>query len=390
MASVDENIVDWRRAYQALDPLTPVSPGSAAYCAPPEHPLGRLAATLRLNDRPGLYLVSGHIGTGKSTELLRLVQELEGTHRCFLEQTDADLWHGTTGDEAFLNILTLALKFLGTRKEWRAIQRGQELGTQLRELAAVSLIGTSVGLPDIGPSQSTSRRLEQAASMAEKVRNGSVEPLIVLDGFDKVALADLERLFIAVARWGYMPVSVVLTVPLSFLFTPMFASYSHLFAGTAVVPAIRIVDKSGAQDPGGVEWMGSVLARRVSAELIDHDATELLIRQTGGILRDFLRVARESTLMAHMKKASRVTFEYAEDAVHDFSLSMSRAVSPDNIRLLYAVHQAGRVIGDASFLQLIDSGHIIEYRNGSNWYAVHPLLKEAVESLGAVYEARAS
>lgn len=391
MASVNEKTVDWRHAYQALDPLTPVSPDFAEYCAPPEHPLGRLAATLRLNDRPGLYLVSGHIGTGKSTELLRLVKELEGTHECFLEQTDADLWRGTTDDEAFLNILTLALKFLGTRKEWRAIRRWQELGTQLRELAAASLeAGTPVGIPDIGPSQSTSRRLEQAVSMAEKVRNRSVEPLIVLDGFDKVALPDLERLFIAVARWGYMPVSVVLTVPLSFLFTPMFASYSHLFAGTAVVPAIRVVDKNGAQDPEGVKWMGSVLARRVSAELIDHDATELLIRQTGGILRDFLRVARESTLMAHMKKASRVTFEYAEDAVHDFSLSMSRAVSPDNIRLLYAVHQAGRVIGDASFLQLIDSGHIIEYRNGSNWYAVHPLLKETVESLGAIYEARAS
>ncbi len=36
------------------------------------------------------------------------------------------------------------------------------------------------------------------------------------------------------------------------------------------------------------------------------------------------------------------------------------------------------VVGHSTFLELIDGGQIVEYRNGSNWYAVHPLLRDIV------------
>ncbi len=394
MSLVGDQTVNWRRVYQALDPLAPIQPGSEAYCERPERPLSRLVATLRLSKRPSLYLVSGHIGTGKSTELFRLADELSDTHRCFLEQVDADLLRGTADDEVFVNMLGLALEALEAGEDWKKLKRRKELAARWRKLLMTSIKVSGPGLK-IRPrtlelSESMSRLLEQSAKMAEKVRARWGEPLVVLDGFDKVGLADLERLFAAVSSWDFLPVSVVLTVPLSFLFTPLFARSQSLFARTAVVPAIRVLRSDGKADAEHFEWMRFLLHRRIAGDLVDHDAAEYLVAQTGGILRDFLRVARESVLTAHMKKGDRVTRGYVEDAVQDFSLSMSRAVSPDDLRLLYSVLRAGRVIGDASFLQMIDSGHIIEYRNGANWYAVHPLLHEAVEALGPALEARAS
>ncbi|MCP4654484.1 MAG: hypothetical protein GY856_03585 [bacterium] len=328
------------------------------YCQRPEAPLDRLAATLRLREQPGLYLVSGHIGTGKSTELLQLVKSLSDTHSCSIKQVDAKLWRGSTDEKTLITLLELALAGLG-------------VSVRTNEDSA---------LPD----------LERLRVQAHFVRRNSCEPLVVLDGFDKVELADLERVLTSVFSWSALPVSVVLTVPLSFLFTPMFARSQSQFAGTAVVPAIRVRQQDGDTDPAGVEWMRSMLSRRGVGELFDSDATEHLIVQTGGILRDFLRVARESVLTAHMKHQERVTLEYATDVIQDFSLNMSRTVSSENLRLLHAVHRAGRAIGDSSFLQMIDSGQIIEYRNGANWYAVHPLLREAIQALGTALESQPS
>lgn len=333
-----------------------------------------------MREQSGLYLVSGHVGTGKSTELFRLVDHLSDTHRCFLEQVDADLWRGSAAETAFLNLLILALEALGTNTDWREVWGRGAFAGKIRKLTR-GLVGSK---PKLAPAESTDNTalLEQLEKTWEKVQAQSLKPLIVLDGFDKVGLADLEQLFTSVFSWGALPVSVVLTVPISFMFTPMFVRSESQFASTAVVPPIRVSDRGGRADPAGVEWMHSVFARRGVAELFDTDATDHLIVQTGGILRDFLRVARESVLTAHMNNKERVTREYATNAVQDFSVNLSRAVSPDDLRLLYAVHKAGRVIGDRTFLQMIDSGHVIEYRNGANWYALHPLLRRAVEALG--------
>ncbi len=368
--------IDWQSAYQDLDPLEPIPLGSEAYCQRPEPPLERLAATLRLTRQPSLYLVSGHIGSGKSTELFRLVESLSGTHRCFLEQVDADLRRGAVDDEAFIGLLKLATG---------ALRDGAQSGELKLTKAKVTDAGTkitSAGIMSPQSQETSSASLEDVVADTNQVRSQwDEEPLVVLDGFDKVNLAELERLFVAVSSWGALPVSVVLTVPLSFLFTPLYARSQSLFASTAVVPAIRLRHRNGSVDPKGAKWMRSILRQRGVGELFTPEAADHLITQTGGILRDLLRVARESVLTAHLRQAKRVVLEYAQDAVKDFSLSVSRAVSPEDLRLLCAVHRAGRVIGNSSFLEMIDSGQIIEYRNGSNWYAIHPLLEDAVVAL---------
>lgn len=380
--------VDWQHAYQILDPQEPIPPAADDwYCERPEPPLERLIAALRLRRHPGLYLVSGHVGTGKTTELLRLVESVSDTHQCFLDQVELDLWRGSADENAFLAVLTVALKALAAGRDWKEVRRRRESAATIRELS-VGMLGVKARVV-AGQTPENANLFEQLVKTAERVRLQRREPLIVLDGFDKIALADLERLLTSVFLWSALPVSVVLTVPLSFLFTPMFARSQDHFASTAVVPAIRVTQQNGESVPAGHQWMRSLLSRRGVGELFAPDALDQLISQTGGIIRDFLRVARESVLTAHIKNGQRVTREYAADAVTDFSLSMSRAVSPHHLRLLYAVHRTGQVIGDTSFLELIGSGQIIEYRNGSNWYAVHPLLREAVQALGRVLESEA-
>lgn len=65
-----------KEAYRALDPAHPLGPAAAAYVARPDNPVSRIITELQLTDTPRQYLLTGHRGTGKTTELSRVSQAL--------------------------------------------------------------------------------------------------------------------------------------------------------------------------------------------------------------------------------------------------------------------------------------------------------------------------
>ena len=384
---------DWGSVFSALDPLSPLPHDSAVYCERPERPLARLEATVQFTKEPRLYLVSGHIGSGKSTELNQFVERISRSHECLLEQVDLYLEHDSPDELDLLLLTGMSLAALNEGMGWkqgfslRHLLSSRTYGTPDSPYSSWITLGLSGNRRDARDHLRESVRqrrvelFEHLSSIAARIRARSREPLLVFDGFDKVGLKRLERLFESALAWGYFPASVVLTVPLSFLFSPTFARTQALFGGTAIVPAVQVEGRDRSPGREGIEWMRNVLKVREVEQYFDTTASDYLITRTGGILRDFLRVSRESVLNAHVKTLDRVTLEHATHAAREFANDMLRAVHQDHLRLLYAVHQTGQAIGDPSFLQMIDSGQIIEYREDSSWYVVHPLLRDAVEGL---------
>lgn len=200
---------------------------------------------------------------------------------------------------------------------------------------------------------------------------------MLLDGLDKLSLNEIERTLVQLLAWD-LPLTLVTTAPLSYLFTPAFSRREGSFAGVHVVPALPVVGRDFDANPAALAWFEQVLVSRGVRDLFDTDAVDLIALQTAGILRDFIRSCREAVLTALVQRRERVDAELARIALDEFALRMSRPVSGDDLRVLNVVAETGRVVGHSTFLALIDGGQIVEYRNGSNWYAVHPLLRDIV------------
>jgi hypothetical protein len=377
------------RAYRRLDPYQVLAPQAAAYVPRPEPPLAKLVARLRLDSHPGLYVVSGHIGAGKSTELQGLDAQLGVSHHCMLETVDAEIVGDRLDEETFVALLAVAIQAHLENKDIRELLLRARLRPLNDKLNIADMFDgvfnkvmgiPSTPKPQLSRSEMISVALTELRERVVRAERGQREPIVILDGLDKLALADLERLIpwlLSIA----LPVKVIITVPLSFLFTPMYARHESQIAETAVVPAIRTMQRDGHFEETGIAWMEDILARRGVSELFVPEATRLIVEGTGGILRDFVRVARESVLNAFVDSSDRVHFRHAHNAIQDFAVRLARSINDSDLRLLAAVKRSGRVIGQASFLRLIDSGHIIEYRNGASWYAAHPLIDPAIQAL---------
>lgn len=339
-------------AYRALDPQEVLTPRAAAYTARPVAPLATLATQLRLASREGTHLVSGHIGSGKTTELLRLAADLGPDAKAHFVALDAI---SPTGDLSSIEI-------------------GRALLRAIEPTLDRSPFGPLRGFDSLFVGQDQEDEQRVVKTIRDWAARGTI---VLLDGLDKLSLRELEPTLARMLAWN-LPLSLVATVPLSYLFTPSFSRREGTFAGVHVVPALPVVRRNMEANTNALAWFENVLVTRGVRELFDGVAVKLLATKTAGIIRDFVRSCREAVLAALVQGRSRVDLEMAETALAEFALRITRPLGGDDLRVLNVVAETGRVVGHSTFLALIDGGQIVEYRNGSNWYAVHPLLRDIV------------
>jgi hypothetical protein len=346
-------------------------------------PLTTLATQLRLDGRRsdgrgGTHLVSGHIGSGKTTELRRLEAELGGFGVRFvpLDSTSPD---GSLSTREIATALMVAaasmVEGVGYEKlDVSSAFRASFRGAQRHSLMAMKARAGSSPEPFVPEDE----LLKAARNSLEHLQSESgTMPIILLDGLDKLSLSEIEPTLARMLTWN-LPLTLVATVPLSYLFTPSFSRREGALAGVHVVPALPVVRRDMRPDPDAYDWFKTALASRGVEASFDQDAICLITEMTAGIVRDFVRSCREAVLTALVQGRERVDLAMAKIALDEFALRMTRPVSGDDLRVLNVVAETGRVVGHSTFLALIDGGQIVEYRDGSNWYAVHPLLRDIV------------
>jgi Cdc6-like AAA superfamily ATPase len=83
--------MDLKEAYRSLDPARPLEPDSTFYVARPGNPVSSIITELRLTDMPRRYLLTGHRGAGKTTELHRIAHELSDEYEIETISAEGDL-----------------------------------------------------------------------------------------------------------------------------------------------------------------------------------------------------------------------------------------------------------------------------------------------------------
>jgi hypothetical protein len=334
-------------------------------------------------------LVSGHIGSGKTTELLRLEAQTEAAAPARFMALDALSPDGQLSTTEIATALLVALRSMIAGVSIAEAAKSDtfqkvlsRISSALASAVALSVGTGSFGVPSLGSSldtEQTEQQLVEAVRAAADEVTAQTEspPIVFLDGLDKLSLSEIEPTLARLLTWQ-LPLSFVATVPLSYLFTSSFSRREAEFAGIHVVPALPVRTREGQLNDAALAWFEQVLQSRGVHELFDYSALIQIATMTAGIIRDFVRSCRDAVLAALVQKRERVDIEMAQIALDDFALRMTRPVSGEDLRLLEVVAKTGRVVGHPTFLALIDGGQIVEYRNGSNWYAVHPLLEGVV------------
>ena len=411
-----------------------LEPGDPVYVAQVNHSgvadaIEEIATEIDWQDGGGVCLFTGQRGTGKSTELKRLKLRLEdlgavvfyvdlsefmlltkeveisdflvSVAGAMSEQLEAR-YGGSPGDNSYWNRLTA---FLQTKVEFKelglklpgfdikaALKSDPDFKARVQQAArghVAQLVKDAHGF--LGESVNYVRQQEGDANRKVVLLIDSVERIRGV-GSDAMAVYESVRnLFFGHAEHLKVPLlHVVYTIP---PYLSVLASGAGTLMGGAV--ARRLVsthifkDRSRDADEEGLKVLRLVIATRYPnwAKLFAPAAIDKLAMSSGGDLREFFRLIRLCLPAVRDDAQLPLTVDAvkpAENAARNEMLP----IPADHLTWLKRITLSHDTCLDKdadlpTLAHFLDNRLVLNYRNGSDWYDVHPLLREVVDSHGS-------
>jgi hypothetical protein len=389
-------------------------------------------------DEPTCELFTGHIGCGKSTELLRLKAELEqeGLHVVYFESSqDLEMGDVDIGDillaiarrvsksleESRINVEPTRFEQLlqGASKVLNADVKSfkvKDFGVSTKDDGEFSL---AFGIGEITAKAKNSPELRsKLREYLEPRTNGILEAIneellkpateklkqhgkkglvVIVDNLDRVESRNKpwgrpqpEYLFVDRGeQLRQLNCHVIYTMPLGLMFSNELNALTNRFGvDPKVLPMVPVKLRNGNECPEGMALMRQmVLARafpdvepekRLSLIKEIFDSTETLDRLclvSGGHVRELLRLLND---WIKKNRTPPLACEGLEDVIRTRRNQMTLAITDDEWELLYQVQERKQVSGDEGYRVLIRSMFVYEYRDrDGTWFEVNPILAEA-------------
>ncbi len=243
--------------------------------------------------------------------------------------------------------------------------------------------------------------LAQANLVIEAVRSGLPENkrlLVVVEDMDKLDLKQARDMFVRNTNLlTGIRTDIIYTIPIFLFHSPEVNAFKHHFDDTVNLPMIKVMEPP-EKITAGFEIVRKIVLSRIREELIEAEALDLLIRKTGGVLRHVFDVLHEAAVMTTAKVP--LTREHIQYGLNQLRRELSLQIAlpfdplpggPESVEQLYErlaqcsqKQQNGEkpgLISDSINQILIKSCAMVEY-NGERWIGVHPLISDYLKVLG--------
>ncbi len=420
--------------------LQPVEPGSDFYVPlleehPEKDPILKIVQQLLWADDESVFFLTGYRGNGKSTQLRRLKQLLDDQgYTVFLvdmlkyvhmseplEITDflLSLAAGLTAQvEAFWKSKRLDERAIQKLKTlvadyWKRIKNflGAEVNVEPVEFSTGEVLpfSASMGL-QLAMNATFKQKLQEytkgkvtelvrdihdyVAGLVAALHGLSEDPnhkvVLLLDSLEQLrgwgeqgerVYQSLASLFSENAVHLTLPsLHVVYTIP---PYLPVLSpNLGNHFGGQSLIswPNVHVRTPDGAADPAGLTIMRTLIDKR-------YDQWSLFLKEaqlnraasdTGGDIRDYFRLIRESITFLALSQNSSVTDEMLLRATEQLRNEMA-LLPDDHLEWLRQVHKTHTIATPSDkelsrLVRFMDTNAVMNYLNGKPWFDVHPLI----------------
>lgn len=386
-------------------------------------------------------LVYGHRGCGKSTELNRFVEELGADKWLTVHFSIRDLLpdFGIHAEDLLLAMavgifeaaekeeLRVSDEYLDQVEKYFSSVTNSESSTRNSSLETSAGAGAKEGSPwatllglhlSIKGALKFGTRSDQSTVMnvrhrpaelvsaldglIQAVRTALQEDgrdlLIIVEDLDKMGLADAHRVFVENASLLARPTAnLIYTIPLFTFHSSDADAIRAAFDESIAFPMMEVVKLDQSIAPG-YEVIKQIVRKRVSNLILEDDAMDLLIRGTGGVLRNLFealslvstfrniqdRPIQRADIRAALDRLARelgaqIGWPRNEDGTRPPPDDLFKRLA--EIAKDQAAQKAVYATSDSRIEVLLRSGSLIEY-NGGGWLGVHPLARKFLADQG--------
>jgi len=401
---------------RAFDPMHPLRGQELKewYIDRPGNPLKKMEIYLQglgLANQPVKILFTGHTGSGKSTTLNKLAEELK--RRFFIVPFDVRQ-SASIADLTYIDlILGLATSLFkrATESDVLAKAPAQIAGDVWDDLCcfiekvifgpatfrtppAGAALSAKVNLlavefqtkfaSEAATRAETRKRIEARLAelhdkinyVADLVRVNYKRPvLFFVENTDKPDLSRARDIFVGhTYALTAFRASVIYTFPIGLRYSAAdFNLIRDHFTETFVLPNFKVADRDGSPNAVGLEHLREALSIRMVDSLIEDEARDRIVRASGGLMRTLIQLTRRSAVNAMAAGQEVISVENAEAAITEERANFIAGLSRDDYPVLYDRHHDKQLSGDEAVLRLLQTRALLEYANGDPWCDVHPV-----------------
>jgi energy-coupling factor transporter ATP-binding protein EcfA2 len=225
--------------------------------------------------------------------------------------------------------------------------------------------------------------------------------LVIIDDLDKLELGRVNDIYRDNIKALCQPnFRIIYTIPIAVLrdkfLRPLIETETN--DQIVVMPVLKLFEKGKNRLPNAqprteaTEILCEILKKRVAVELIESETAENLVLQSGGVLRELIRIANECCRIClrliRRKTGQQVVIndDILDRAVNnirnDFAISLGKV----DYEILHKTYEQFMPDDpkDPDFLDLLHGLYVLEYRNRQNWYDVHPIVVELLREQGLI------
>ena len=385
------------------------------------NPFQDLKGQILGSTHPTKFLFAGHRGSGKSTELNRLMAEKEIDRRFLLVHFSAkdtlDLADATYTDLLVATASTIIVRAADSRlafgqslakriEGWQGriterLKQDDESWGAAAELGLKAFFGrfllrlkresrTRTVVRQVVEAQ-VSELLQMLVDLVTEVNIGlagkSRELLVIVEDLAKIVeFPKAQELFQRSGPYfSELPFKAVFTVPLALHYHPVLNEIVGAFGTSFFLPNVRLWEQDDAerslrdkdQNPG-FQTLKKFVEKRMALSLVEDDALEEAIRMSGGLMRELAWIVHDACNKARVRGLERISLDVVLATVAHLRDQYERQLGDERWEVLERVWETRTQGGSELSLQLLHSRHILEFRNAQRWCDVHPVLLSAL------------
>ncbi|MFB2769002.1 ATP-binding protein [Pelatocladus sp. BLCC-F211] len=426
--------------YNAFNPFEPLPAGDPKYVDCQEvrgdtDILQDLGNRMQLANQNTCQLYSGHRGSGKSTELLRLKNYLQN-RQFYVVYFAADEEDIQSQDTRYTDILLACtrrlLKDLHTlanpdpilnwlKKRWQDLKdlaqteiefESMEVEAQLAQFAKLTANLRNVPKlrreirQKIDPESLTLIKVlnEFLADAKNKLPAGYTKLALIVDNLDRMVLVkegdstNYEEVFFHRSeQLKALDCHLIYTAPISLLYSKRATDIRELYGECLILPMIMVKTPDGEIYQPGLKKVKEVISKRVrqiapelslETDIFDSPNTlEKLCLMSGGHVRNLLLLTQDA--IGRIEELP-ITENAVRRAITQARDTYRRTVENNQWNLLAEVSRSKRILNDDQYRSLMYNRCLLEYRyldddgEVQRWYDIHPFIQGIAEFKEAV------
>jgi hypothetical protein len=398
---------DLEKALNLFDPRRPLQMDEldAYYVARPHAPLEPMKTYLRLTQQPVKVLFSGHRGSGKSTELMRLAKDLQ--NEFFVVPFSARSLN--LADLSYVDVMLAcaAALFREATDKARGVTIPPALWKQVLDWLTNEITAeTTVTVPKSGSfgakinalvfsiegkyaresaTRTTVRErlftrvndlIEQANAVCEKICTVTGRrPLIIFEDLDKPDLEAARKLFFDHATTLNSPACpIIYTFPIALCYANEFPERMGDYSRHFLLPNINLYHMNNTPNPEGRDALKEVVTRRISQSLFASGALQDVIALSGGLMRNLVRLVSDAALIALTEGVSVITSEIVWRVAAEWTNDYRRLLLAEHYTALRQARETKEITPNDTVRALLANLSLLEYRNTTAWGDVNPVV----------------